>query len=83
MRWRIQGMCLGTLIVLSKPQKDEGLCGRPGHQAHPYLWASLSGCHPPQDNKSTPPPWVWQQMLRQPLVKMAPVYTADLCSWVS
>lgn len=27
-------------------------------------------------------PGVWQQMLRQPLVKMALVYTADLYSWM-
>ena len=37
----------------------------------------------PQGSKSTPPPWGWQQMLRQPLVKRGPMYTDDLCSWVS
>ena len=60
MRWRIQGTCLGTFIgsfVLPKPQRDEGLCGCPGDQAHQCVWASLSGCYPPRDNKSTPPPW--------------------------
>ena len=60
MRWRIQGTCLGTFIgsfVLPKPQRDEGLCGCPGDQAHQCVWASLAGCYPPQDNKSTPPPW--------------------------